>query len=417
MPEPTAAPLVLALGLATAALGVAFGIAFMVVGGLLLTVGLGMWFAHLLPGKGHFHEPLVAPEFRPAAISASLGTVAELHPGVPGYRFRLPEEVHPISAGVKGGIVGGLLMPIPALAYGILSGHGIWYPINLLAGMVLPGMDQLTIEQLEAFRLDLFIASSLIHIVICLIVGLIYGVLMPTLPSLPRSVAWGGLLMPILWTGTMYLTIGLFNPLLSLGVDWPSFIVSQFLFGIVVAVVVQLDQRRHSMIAGLLGGLVGGLLMPLPAIVWAWSTGRTIWYPPNLLAAMIYPEMRSLSSQELQMFRTDWLVAAIAIHLAMTLSFGLVYGALLPRVTRIPGPLAWGGLVLPLVWTGMSYGLMGIVNPLMQQRVDWPWFVVSQFIFGIVAAIVVLRSEMVHIAPAGSGPAVDQEAATKWLTK
>ena len=30
---------------------------------------------------------------------------------MPGYRLRLPEKVHPISAGIKGGLVGGLVMP------------------------------------------------------------------------------------------------------------------------------------------------------------------------------------------------------------------------------------------------------------------------------------------------------------------
>ena len=44
--------------------------------------------------------------------------VQQLKPGVVGYRFQLPEKVHPISAGIKGGIVGGLLMPIPALDLG-----------------------------------------------------------------------------------------------------------------------------------------------------------------------------------------------------------------------------------------------------------------------------------------------------------
>ena len=55
----------------------------------------------------------------------------------------------------------------------------------------------------------------------------------------------------------------------------------------------------------------------------------------------------------------------------------------------IPAPLAWGGLLMPLLWTAASYGLMGVVNPLLQERVDWPWFIVSQFVFGVAAAIVV----------------------------
>ena len=58
---------------------------------------------------------------------------------------------------------------------------------------------------------------------------------------------------------------------------------------------------------------------------------------------------------------------------------------------------------MPLLWTAASYSMMGIVNPALQQRVDWPWFVASQFVFGIAAAIVVVRSEEIAIAPAGRG--------------
>ena len=75
-----------------------------------------------------------------------------------------------------------------------------------------------------------------------------------------------------------------------------------------------------------------------------------------------------------------------------------------PESPAIPGPVAWGGLVLPLIWTGISYGLMGVVNPVLQDRVDWAWFIVSQFVFGVAAAAVVFRSEKVHIPPAGRGP-------------
>jgi hypothetical protein len=46
---------------------------------------------------------------------------------------------------------------------------------------------------------------------------------------------------------------------------------------------------------------------------------------------------------------------------------------------------------------------MGVVNPLLQQRVNWPWFVVSQFVFGVVVAVVVHRSEKIYITPAGDG--------------
>ena len=415
MPQQTAAPLVVAAGVTVIALGIAFGLTFIVVGAVLLATGIGLWVAQLLPGRGHAFEPLVAPEHRPAIVTPRLGNVEPMHAGAPGYRFRLPEKVHPISAGIKGGIVGGLLMPIPALTYGVLSGHGLWFTANLLAGIVLPGVGAMSVAQLEQFHLSLFIASLLIHIVVSLTVGMIYGVLLPTLPDIPKPLAWGGLLMPILWTSVSYFTMGSVNPLLSLRVDWPWFIFSQFIFGVVAAVIVAANERRHPLVAGVLGGIVGGLVMPLPAMIWAVTTGRTIWYPANLLAAIAHPEMHRLPPAELQQFRLDWLFTAMTIHLAFSIAFGLIYGAFLPRVKAIPAPLAWGGLVLPLVWTGLSYSLMGIVNPVLQERVDWPWFIASQFIFGIAAAIVVVRSEMVHIPPAGSGPQSDEQAAMEWL--
>ena len=78
---------------------------------------------------------------------------------MPGYRLRLPAKVHPISAGIKGGIVGGLVMPLPALAYGLVSGHGIWWPINLLAGMVLPGVGDMTVAELEQFHPTLLVTG------------------------------------------------------------------------------------------------------------------------------------------------------------------------------------------------------------------------------------------------------------------
>ena len=405
LPQPTAAPLTTAVGLALASLGMAWGTPFIAAGGVLFFVGIGLWVGELLPGRGHLHEPLVAPEARPAKIAAPLGRVDRLREGSPGYRFRLPEKIHPISAGIKGGIVGGLLMPIPALAYGLLSGHGLWYTANLLTGLVLPGVGAMTEAQLEQFDPTLLIAATLIHVTVSLTVGLIYGVLLPTLPNIPKPLAWGGLLMPILWSSVSFFAMGLANPLLSRRVDWAWFVFSQFIFGVAAAWAVHVQRRRRPLAAGAVGGLVGGLLMPLPAMLWAMLTERTIWYPANLLAAIVYPEMRTLPQADLQAFRADWLLAAIAIHLAISISFGLVYGALLQRVRPISKAFAWGGLVLPLAWTGVSYGLMGIVNPVLQERVDWPWFIASQFVFGVIAAIVVDRSEMVYIAPAGRSEA------------
>jgi hypothetical protein len=399
MPQPTIWPMVLALGLLLVALGVATNLTIAISGAALFVFALTGWVYQLLPGRGHFHEPRVAPEHRPQLPAGTVGTVSRLGTDMPGYRLRLPIDMHPVSAGVKGGIVGGMLMPIPAIAYGILSGNGIWYPVNLLAGMVLPlSNDRLLTE----FDLGLLMVGIVIHATMCLVIGLLYGVLMPTLPDIPRPIAWGGLLMPLLWTAVSFSSMSIVNPVMEKKVDWPWFIFSQFLFGVAAAIVVMALKRLRPIPAGIAGGFVGGLVMALPAILWARATGRGIWYPVNLLAGMVVP-IENVTDTDLGQFHATWLAAAGAIHAVMSLAFGLLYGSLLPRLRPIPAPLAWGGLLMPLLWTGVSYSLMGVVNPVLAEKVEWRWFIVSQFIFGLAAAFVVVNSEKVFIPPAGSG--------------
>jgi hypothetical protein len=403
VPRPTAAPLVLAVGIVLAAMGVATNVAFLFVGAAVFVVGLGMWIAQLLPGRGHWREPRVEPSLRPRPITPAPGEVVRLRHGMPGYRLRLPVKVHPVSAGIIGGFVGGLVMPWPALLYGLFSGHGIWWPVNLLAGMVLPGVGRMTVGELEQFHPALVVLAVFIHIVLSLVLGLIYGVLLPTLPNIRKPIAWGTLLLPLLWTAVSYIALGVMNPGVRERIAWPWFIMSQLVFGLVAAVVFLALEKRGALLAGLLGGAVAGLLMPIPALLWSLANGHGIWYPVNVLAAMAMHYGVQPTAAVLEQYHADWFVAALVVHVILSLSFGLAFALILPRVPAIPGPLAWGGLLMPLLWTAMSYGMMGVVNPALQQRVEWPWFVASQFVFGIVAAIVVVRSEEVYIPPAGTG--------------
>jgi hypothetical protein len=156
-----------------------------------------------------------------------------------GHRFRLPVKVHPISAGARGGIVGGLVMPVPALAYGLISGHGLWFSINLLAGMVIPGMGGATVAELEQFRWGSLILAIVIHATFSVGFGLLFGVVSPTLPPVPGGpVIAGGVLMPLLWTGICHGFMGIIDPLLQQHVNWPWFIVSQVVYGLAMSIVV-----------------------------------------------------------------------------------------------------------------------------------------------------------------------------------
>jgi hypothetical protein len=410
MPRPTAAPFVVAFGITLVASALVLGLVFLAVGVAVLVAGMGIWISKFLQGRGHMEETIPEASQHAQPPEGSSGGVEQLREGLPGYRFRLPLKVHPVSAGIKGGIVGGIVMPVPALLWSLYTGHGIWYPLNLLAGMVLPGVGTMASAELEQFHLSLLLPGLSIHIFLSIIVGLIYGVLLPTLPPVPRPIAWGGLLMPILWSGASYIVVNVVNPLLAPEVNWPWFVVSQFVFGITMPAVVLAARRLNPVLAGAMGGLAGAAAMAVLALLWAAASEHTFWHPINLLAGMVLPGQERVDVSQLESFRSDWLVVAGGVHVAVSIVFGVLFALLIPRLPHIPGPISWGAMVAPLAWTGLSYSLMGVVNKPLQVNVNWPWFIVSQFVFGVVAAIVVLRSEIIQVPPAGPGPG--REAAT-----
>ena len=54
-----------------------------------------------------------------------------------------------------------------------------------------------------------------------------------------------------------------------------------------------------------------------------------------------------------------------------------------------------GGIIGPLLWTGLLYHILGFVNPLLDQQINWIWFAASQVAFGVVAGLVVVRQNKV----------------------
>jgi hypothetical protein len=54
-------------------------------------------------------------------------------------------------------------------------------------------------------------------------------------------------------------------------------------------------------------------------------------------------------------------------------------------------PILLGGAIAPVLWSGLLWSILGLVNPLLESRIDWYWFVASQIAFGVVAGAVVAR--------------------------
>ena len=67
-------------------------------------------------------------------------------------------------------------------------------------------------------------------------------------------------------------------------------------------------------------------------------------------------------------------------------------------------PIFLGGIIAPIFWTGLLHSILGLLNPLLNELISWPWFIASQFAFGIVAGMVVVRQERVRTRPVPALP-------------
>src|SRR5580704_10157502 len=227
LPAPTAWPIVLAFGFTLVLAGVVTSGVISILGGVLAIAGSIGWFRQVLPHEAHETVPVEEHEVTIASTRTHVTRieVSEEH------RAHLPVETYPVLSGIKGGIAGGIAMIFPALLYGILSHHSIWYPVNLLGGAGVANWTNPTTADIAAFHWEGLLVASIIHVAISVLVGLLYGAMLPMLPRHP--ILLGGLIAPLLWTGLLHSSLGIVNPVLDEHIAWGWFVVSQIAFGLV----------------------------------------------------------------------------------------------------------------------------------------------------------------------------------------
>ena len=233
VPAPTAWPFILAFGATLLFAGLLTSMSVSVLGAALALAGCVGWFRAVFP-----HEQEEAIAVAPEQIRLITDRQVVERVPVPGDQVRawLPVQTYPISAGVKGGLAGSVAMAVLACIYGVLKAGSIWYPINLLAAAVYRESLRLGPAQLHSFHADSFTIAILLHGLVSILVGLLYGAMLPMLPR--RPVVVGGFIAPVLWSGLLYPILGLLNPLLATHIDWFWFVASQVAFGIVAGLVV-----------------------------------------------------------------------------------------------------------------------------------------------------------------------------------
>ncbi|HEV7395759.1 MAG TPA: hypothetical protein VGN86_04545 [Pyrinomonadaceae bacterium] len=235
VPAPTPWPFVTAFGFALLLAGLVTSLAVSIVGFVVILFGAVGWFRVVLPVPKEDLVLLVEP--LTPIFARSTRRVDHLQPGAEGHRVYIPIEVHPYSAGLLGGILGGIGMAIIACVYGLIAQGSLWYPVNLLAAAALPSLAEARPAELNAFHFSGFVVALISHGVISLLVGLLYAAILPMMPS--RFTAfWGSFLAPVLWTALVASTLKLINPTLNAKIHWGWFIASQVGFGLIAGYVV-----------------------------------------------------------------------------------------------------------------------------------------------------------------------------------
>ncbi|HXZ13593.1 MAG TPA: hypothetical protein VEG64_14495 [Candidatus Sulfotelmatobacter sp.] len=157
-----------------------------------------------------------------------------------------------------------------------------------------------------------------------------------------------------------------------------------------------LPLKTYPISAGVKGGWAGSVAMAVLACTYGVLKAGSIWYPINLLAATVYGQSLKLGPAQLSSFHADSFAMAVLLHGIGSTLVGLLYGAMLPMFPR--RPIVLGGLIAPVLWSGLLYSILNLLNPLLASHIDWAWFMASQVAFGVVAGVVVVRQERVPTA-------------------
>jgi hypothetical protein len=240
LPSPTAWPVVLALGITLVLAGMVTSGIVSMLGGALALAGMVGWFQQVFPTEAHEAVEVSSEK----TIVSSSRTLAARLPMDPTSRKIIPVETFRITTGIKGGIAGGIAMAVPAAVFSILRYHSIWYAMNLLAAGGFVSWAGASDAFLSEFHLRGLLAAFVIHGLTSLLVGLLYGAMLPMFPKYPIVTA--GVMVPLLFTGILHSAIGVVSPILNQRIEWFWFVASQVAFGLVCGFVVNLQAKVRT---------------------------------------------------------------------------------------------------------------------------------------------------------------------------
>jgi hypothetical protein len=240
LPVPTVWPVVLALGVSLLIAGMVTHWIVSVLGFVLVLRAVVGWFFEVLP---HEHHETVPVEVEVIPVTSMRGTRARVSVD-PQHRKLLPIETFSLRSGVNGGIVGGIAMIVPAALFSLIRYHSLWYAANLLAAGGFVSWAGASDQFLAQFHPVGLLAALGIHLFASVLVGLLYGAMLPMFPRWP--IVTCGFVAPFLWTGILHSALAVISPILNQRIEWRWFIVSQIAFGLVCGYVVNMHVKVRT---------------------------------------------------------------------------------------------------------------------------------------------------------------------------
>jgi hypothetical protein len=212
--------------------------------GLVLSIAGSLgWFSQVFPHEQHEAVPVTAAEVKVTSTRTLMERPPRLYESAAPRKI-LPIETFRITTGIRGGIAGGIAMIVPATIFSLIKYHSLWYAMNLLAAGGFVSWAGASDAFLGQFHLAGLLAALLIHGLTSLLVGLLYGAMLPMFPRYPIVTA--GFMVPLLFTGIIYSALGIVSPILDDRIDWFWFITSQIAFGLVCGFVVNQQAKVRT---------------------------------------------------------------------------------------------------------------------------------------------------------------------------
>ena len=158
---------------------------------------------------------------------------------------------------------------------------------------------------------------------------------------------------------------------------------------------IRIPVQVHPYSAGLLGGAFGGVGMAIIACLYGFLAHGSIWYPVNLLAAAALPSLTDAGPEVLNTFQLPGFIVALITHVIFSLFVGLMFAAILPMMpSRFTA--FWGSFLAPVLWTALIASTLQLINPALNSKISWGWFIASQIAYGLITGYIVAHSKWVE---------------------